>query len=173
MIRVAAQLVPAAQQQEWKQEWFGRDLASLAIFVPCEEWNRSEALRLVRHCLGAFADAAWHFASQDAVQNRIRECARSPWVCLGGLTARSLLVVAFSGGSPATRDLFFSHSPENPGKLLFIWLHPITGGGDRGLPPDVVPAWARHSRLLRECRGVQRESRAVSLRRALQRRDHW
>ncbi len=148
LVRVAAQLVPAAQQEEWRQEWFAEIWHRWQFLFYAEGWSRTEALRLIRRCLGAFPDAAWHFASQDAVQNRIRECARSPWACLAGLTASLLLVIALSGGLPATRDLFFSHSPQNSGKLLFIWLHPFTGGGDRGVPPDVVPDWARHSRLL-------------------------
>lgn len=149
LIRVAAQMVPAAEREEWSQEWLAEIWHRWQFLLHAQLWNRMEAWRLLRRCLGAFADAAWHFACRDAVRNRLRETARSPWAFLGGLIALLLLVAALSGGLPATRDLLFSRSPQNAGRLVFLWLHPLTGGGDRGLPPDVAPEWARHSRLLK------------------------
>ncbi len=148
IIRLAAQLVPAARQQEWKQEWIAEIWHRWQFLLYAGEWNRREALGLVRNCLGAFTDAGWHFASQEAVQSRVRECARSPWVCLAGLALSLLIIAAGSSGLPATRDLLFPQTDGNSGALLFLWLHPIVGGGDEGLPPDVVPDWATHSRLL-------------------------
>src|ERR1700761_7427981 len=82
MIRAAAQLVPAAQQQEWKREWFGEVWYRWQFLQQVDEWNAGEALRLIHACLGAFADAGWHFASQAHVQSRVHEWARSPWLCL-------------------------------------------------------------------------------------------
>jgi hypothetical protein len=45
-----------------------------------------------------------------------------------------------SGGLPATRELLSARS-----NLLFIWIHPSGGGHDKGLPPDLIPAWERNS----------------------------
>ena len=148
LIRVAAPLVPAARRQEWRQEWTAEIWHRWQFLRYAGEWNRREALRLIRNCAGVFPDAACHFATQEAVQSRVRGSARSPWTCLGALAILLLIVAIFSSGLPATRDMLFSQTDQKSGALLFLWLHPITGGGDRGLPPDAVPDWANHSRLL-------------------------
>src|ERR1700761_8502329 len=131
MIRAAAQLVPAAQQQEWKREWFGEIWYRWQFLRQIGGWNRAEALRLVRNCMGVFADAGWHFASQGQVQSRIREGARSPWLCLGVFAVLLAALGSISGGFAATRQLFFAPQPQQA-NLLSVWLHPIVGGGDKG-----------------------------------------
>jgi MacB-like periplasmic core domain len=143
MIRVAALLLPAAQRQDWKREWFAEVWHRWRFLLDVGEWNRQEEWRLFRSCLGVFADAGWHFASQERVQDRVREWARSPWICLGGLAALLAIVAVVSGGFPATRQLLFGPHRERS-RLQLVWLHPV-GGGEKGLPPDVAPAWARHS----------------------------
>jgi hypothetical protein len=164
MIRAAAQLVPAAQQQEWKREWFGEIWYRWQFLRQVGEWNYGEALRLVRDCLGVFADAGWHFASQEQVQSRLREWARSPWLCLGVLAVLLAAVGAMSGGFAATRQLFFS-PPHGQANLFSIWLHPVISGGDKGLPPDLAPGWAKHSRLLESAAGFTTRHASVSSRR--------
>ncbi|MGA8026495.1 MAG: ABC transporter permease [Bryobacteraceae bacterium] len=153
LIRIAAQLVPSVQRQEWEQEWVAEICHRWLFLFHAGLWSRREAFSLLRNCLGAFPDAAWHFALQDAVQTRLRESVRSPWVCLGALTVLLLIVAAASSGLSATRGLLFSHSNQSSGRLVFIWLHPITGEGDKGLPPDVAPPWAANSRLLQGVAG--------------------
>src|SRR5579875_474324 len=147
MIRGCAQFVPAAQREEWRQEWFGEIWHRWQFLRHAGVWNGREALRLFRDTLGAFPDACWHFAAQETVRDRVRACARSPWTCLGILSALLLLVGLLSSGFAATRQLFRTHS-SGSGNLLFIWLHPVIGGTDRGVPPDLVPAWRTNSRLL-------------------------
>ncbi len=146
MIRGAARLVPRAQREPWKQEWLAEIWHRWQFLWHVHEWNYREAFRLVRSCLAAFSDAAWHSRSREALGNRVRECARSPWLCFAGLAALLLATVAMSSGLAATRQLLFNSSDQGPDKLLYVWLHPFLGGGDRGLPPDVIPAWTRHSR---------------------------
>ncbi|MBV9267374.1 MAG: ABC transporter permease, partial [Acidobacteriaceae bacterium] len=98
--------------------------------------------------LGMFPDAIWHFALQDPVQEKIRNWARSPWTCLGSLAAVVAILALLSSGFGATRQVLISASDHVNDRLLFIWLHPTVGGPDKELPPDVSPAWARHSKLL-------------------------
>lgn len=148
MIRIAAELVPRAQREAWTQEWTAEIWHRWQFLWHAGAWGWHEAFRLCRNCMGAFRDAAWHVISQETVRRRIRDWARSPWTCLGGLAALLLVIAMISSGIPATRQLFRFGSQQNSQRLLFIWRHPVIGGGDRGLPPDVVPAWARHSRLL-------------------------
>lgn len=148
MIGVAARIVPAVQRQDWQDEWLAEIWHHWQFLFYAGMWNRREALRLIRNCLGSFADAAWHFVSQESVVMRLRGCARSPWTCLGGWAVLLLIVAALSAGLPATRQMLTYRSQSNSRQLVFIWRHPVIGGRDTGLPPDVVPAWGIHSRLL-------------------------
>ncbi len=148
LIRGIARLVPAAQRDDWEREWLAEIWHRWQFLYHAGAWGRPESLRLVRNCLGAFADASWHFVSHEKVQVRVRDWPRSPWACLGGLSALLLLLAALTSGYPATRQLLMSASRLGSQNLLFVWLHPAVGGGDRGLPADVVPAWATHSTSL-------------------------
>jgi hypothetical protein len=150
LVRAAAFLVPAAGRDDWRREWRAEIWHRWQFLFHTGAWNRAEKLRLLRSSAGALADASWLLASQEAVWNRVREFARSPFTCLAFLTTPLLLLALLSGGLPATRELLRGGALEHRnGPLLFIWLHPYVGGSDRGLPDDVVPAWALHSRLLR------------------------
>jgi hypothetical protein len=151
MIRTAAQLLPVAQQQEWKQEWFGEIWHRWRLLRETRSWNRREALRLVRDCVGAFVDAGWHLARQEPVQSRIREWARSPWLCLATLAAMVAAVAAMSGGFSAARRLL-ADSQQARANLVSVWLHPGSGEGERLLPSDLPSRWAK-SRLLQGATG--------------------
>ncbi len=167
LIRGAAQFVPAAQQAEWKREWFAEVWYRWRFLQQVDEWKAREQWRLVRSCLGAFADAGWHFASQGQVQSRLREWARSPWMCLGMLTALVAIAGFASGGFPATRQLLFGPHAERS-RLLFFWMHPVGSGGEKGLPPDVAPAWAKHSGMLETVAAFTANDAPVSAGRRIQ-----
>ena len=153
MVRVAAPLIPATQRSEWQREWSAEIWHRWQFLYHAGFWNNGEALGLVRNCLGMFPDAIWHFALQDPVQDKIRTWARSPWTCLSGLAGMIVILALFSSGFAATRQLLISGSDHGNDRLLFVWLHPTIGGADKELPPDVPPAWARHSKLLEEVAG--------------------
>jgi hypothetical protein len=162
---LAALLAPGSRRLEWRREWRAEIWHRWQFLRHTGEWNRAEKLRLLQNSLGAFMDAACLSgrllasllaplaaplaAPSDATRNRVRELARSPFSCLYVLFIPLLLIAALSSGLPATRELFTARS-EVPGgsKLFYIVRHPFGSGGDRGLPADVVPAWAKHSRLL-------------------------
>ncbi len=148
MVRVAARLVPRAQRQAWTQEWTAEIWHRWQFLLHAGAWDGREAVRLFRNCAGVFTDAAWHVISEEKIRRRFRDWVRSPWTCLGGLVVLLGLLAIVTSGFPATRQLLAFHSQQKSGRLLFIWRHPVIGGGDRGLPPDVVPAWATHSHLL-------------------------
>ncbi len=153
LVRVAARLVPRARREDWRQEWFAEIWHRWQFFYHAGAWNGREALRLVRNSMGAFADAAWYLVSQESIWNGLRDWARSPLTCLGGLATLLLILAVATSGFPATRQLLAFHSQQKAAGLLFIWRHPVIGGGDRGLPPDVAPAWAMHSQLLQSAAG--------------------
>lgn len=149
LVRLIAKSVPFAQRKDWEQEWLAEIWHRWQFLLHAGAWNRGEAIRLMRNCVGAIPDALWHLAAQETVQSRVRNCARSPWTCLGGVAALLLLVAFLSSGFPATRQLLGFGSARGDSDLLFIWLHPAMGSSDRGLPSDVTPAWASHSQLLK------------------------
>lgn len=155
LIRGAAPLVPAAEREEWLREWRAEIWHRWQFLFHTGEWNRREQLLLLRNSLGAFADAAWLMASQDSVRTRISGIARSPFTCLAALTSVLLIIAWLSSGLHATREMLFSQMPSKAGKLTFIWLHRPLGGGDYGLPADVIPAWEQSSKLLNGVAGVE------------------
>jgi len=155
LVRGAAPLVPPAHRQDWLREWHAEIWHRWQFLFHTGEWNRREQWLLLRSALGAFADAAWLLASQEAVRSRMSVVARSPFTCLSSFVVILLAIAAASSGLQATREMLFSQMPGKAGNLTFIWLHQYIGGGDKGLPADVVPAWAQSSKLLNGVAGVE------------------
>ncbi len=150
LIEAASWLVPASQRTEWKKEWEAEIWHQWQFLLYAGAWDRKEALRLLRRCAGAVPDALWHFTGQEAVQTRFRDSVRSPWTALAILGGTLLLLGAITAGFPATRNVLRSGMDRAGDRLVFIWFHPTAGGGDEGLPPDVVPSWKTRSRLLED-----------------------
>jgi hypothetical protein len=148
MIELGSHLVPSGQRADWKREWQAEIWHRWQFLWHSGSWNNGEAALLLRRCAGAFPDALWHLTGQAEVQARFREWIRSPWTCLGSLVAGLALLAIITGGLPATREAVHTGTSSASSRLVFIWFHPSAGGGDEGLPPDVVPAWAVRSRLL-------------------------
>ena len=138
LVRAAAPLVPRAHRDDWQREWNAEIWHRWQFLFHTGEWNRREQWLLLRSALGAFADAAWLLASQEAVRSRISEIARSPFTCLSAFAVILFSIAAASSGFHATRQMLFSQMPSKMGDLTFIWLHQYIGGGDKGLPGDVV-----------------------------------
>jgi hypothetical protein len=164
LVRAAAPLVPRAHRDDWQREWHAEIWHRWQFLFHTGEWNRREQWLLLRSAVGAFADAAWLLASQEAVRSRISEIARSPFTCLSAFIALLLTIAAVSSGLHATREMLFSQMPSKMGELTFIWMHQYVGGGDKGLPGDVVPAWAQGSKLLGGAAGIEVRHRPVTWR---------
>jgi hypothetical protein len=163
LVRAAAPLVPPAHREDWQREWHAEIWHRWQFLFHTGEWNRREQWLLLRSALGAFADAAWLLASQETVRSRISEITRSPFTCLSVFLAILLAIAAASSGLHATRQMLLSQMPASKGNLTFIWLHQYIGGGDKGLPADVVPAWAQGSKLLSGVAGIEVRHRRVTM----------
>ncbi|MGC2659507.1 MAG: hypothetical protein WA324_16240 [Bryobacteraceae bacterium] len=148
MITFASRIVPAAQRDEWRKEWQAEVWHRWRFYVDAGAWNRTEALRLFRNCLGAFVDAACHVAAQEALQHRFQECIRSAWTCLAGVFALLIIVIAASGGLPATRALFTSSGYHDANRLEIVSLRSETGRGERGFHPAIIADWRHENRTL-------------------------
>jgi len=150
IVGAAAVMTPKARRSDWKREWHAEIWHRWQFLWHTGAWDRREKLCLIRGTLGAFQDAACLLKAHEPFWQRLREGARSPFTCLGALGALLLLTAMLTGGLPSTRELL-----SGQGNLQFIWMHPSSGGRDKGLPPDVVPAWASHSRKLSKIAAFQ------------------
>jgi MacB-like periplasmic core domain len=148
MVRIASCLVPAGQRPDWRREWESEIWHRWQFLAHLDAWNKREALLLFRRSTGVFPDAFWQFAAQDSVQAHAREWIRSPWTCLGILASGLLVLAVLTFGIPATQNLFRIGTSQANRSLVFIWFHPVSGGGDEGLPADAVAAWSARSRSL-------------------------
>ena len=155
IVRAVAPLVPKDQRKDWLREWHAEIWHRWQFLFHTGEWSRREQWLLLRSALGAFADAAWLLASQDSVRARISAVARSPFTCLSALILFLAVIAALSSGFQATREMLFRQMPSKAGTLTFIWLHHPLGGGDRGLPADVVKAWDDGTKSLNGVAGVE------------------
>jgi MacB-like periplasmic core domain len=147
-VTLASHMVPRAERGEWRREWNAELWHNWRFLLDAGLWSHREAVRLFARCLGSFADAAWHFGRQDAVQDRIRECTRSPWTCLALLAPPLLLVTILSHGLPATRQMLKPVPWRDAGQLALLSVHDENSNRERGVRPDVMTAWLENSRLV-------------------------
>ena len=147
MIGLAAYLVPSSMRADWKREWRAEIWHQWQFFFHAQEWNGQEIIRLLRTGGRAFSDAAWHCRSYPELDKQRREWIRSPWTTLGALLAGLLLIACLTSGFSATR-LLATGASKQEAQQVFLWMHSLLGARDRGLPADVVPAWAKDSKLL-------------------------
>ncbi len=147
-VSLTSHMVPRAERSEWRREWHAEVWHCWRFLVDQGMWSSREAARLFLRCLGSFADAAWHFSQQDAVQNRVRECARSPWTCLALLVPPLLLVALLSHGLPATRQMLLPLAWRGAGQLALLTVHDESSNRERGVRPDVMTAWLENSRMV-------------------------
>ncbi len=129
MVEAASRLVPAAQRQEWKQEWHAEIWHRWQFLIHAGAWSGGEAGGLLRRCAGVWPDAIWHLAGQDAVQTRVREWIRSPWTCLGTLAFFVACIAVFSSGLPATRSMLRVGTDSHARGLVYIWFRPVAEAG--------------------------------------------
>jgi hypothetical protein len=162
MISAASRVVPVSQREEWRNEWQAEVWHRWRFYVDAGAWNRTEALRLLRNCLGAFIDAGSHVAAQEALQHRFQEGVRSAWTCLAGVLTLLTLVAAGSGGLSATRTLFASPGYRNPGRLEILSLRSETGRGERGFHPAIVADWRQGDRMLESLAAFRLETASVA-----------
>jgi hypothetical protein len=148
LIRVAVSVVPAAEQGQFEYDWQQKLFHRWQFLRETGLWNSTEEYKLLLGALPCVRDAVQHFGAQEQVRSRVSRVVQSPFTCLSVVALLLLVTALFSGGFPATRDLFFKHLDSGSSRLVHVWSHNLRGGGDRPLPSDVVAAWKRHSRLI-------------------------
>ena len=150
LVQAAAEIIPLESRAAWQNRWFIDIHRRWTFLRHSGFWNKHEALLLCLYCLHAIPESLRMFLWQDAVRSRALRVLRSPWTCIGFLSACLVVVAVLTGGLGATRALLRASSGAATDRVLFIWRHPVIGGGDRGFPSDVVPGWARNSQELEQ-----------------------
>jgi hypothetical protein len=161
MIGLAAYLVPSGMRADWKREWRAEIWHQWQFLFYAQEWNREEALRLLRTSGRAFSDAVSLYRSHPERDRRRLEWVRSPWTTLGVLFSGLLLVACLTSGFSATR-LLATGASKQEAQQVFLWMHSLLGARDKGLPSDVVPAWAKDSKLLQAVAPFDLDRRRVN-----------
>lgn len=96
---------------------------------------------------------AWRRIVEKVRQAAAHEHLRAPWACIAALTAALIFLCVATLGFPAARNLFSNRGNPSSKQLVFIWLHPVQGAADQGVPSDVPEAWRQHSRLIEDAAG--------------------
>ncbi len=123
LLRTASLLVPAAQRAEWYKEWHAEVWHWLHFLSESGRLNQQTTLDLLRHCWGAFPDAAWHRFNQKKVLRAWYEVPRSARFCLGMCLSLLLVVVLLTGLAPTIRSSFRPLPFRQADRLACLSLH--------------------------------------------------
>ena len=148
LIRAASQIVPAGERRDFAYEWQQKLYHRWQFLFHTGLWNAREAFSLMLTATLVVPAAVQHFGAQDAVRTRVSRFVQSPQTCLASLAAILIAIAFFSGGLPATRDLFLKQIDVDHSRLVYVWSHNLRGGGDKPLPAEVIEAWKTHSKLI-------------------------
>jgi hypothetical protein len=122
LLRAASLLVPRSQRPDWYREWHAEIWHWAHFLKESGRLNSRSKLELIRHCWGAFADAAWHRFDQERFTRGLRELPRSARFCLIFLLACFVAVLLASGFVPTIRAAFTRlpyYQPERVAVLSF------------------------------------------------------
>jgi len=120
LLRTASLLVPKAERAAWYEEWYGEIWHWLHFLAESGRLTRQTALELLRHCWGAFADAAWHRFDQKKTLHAFEVVPRSARFCLGVIGSAFILLVLVTGLAPTIRSGFRSLPFQSPDRLAYL-----------------------------------------------------
>jgi hypothetical protein len=120
LLRTASLLVPKPERAAWYQEWYGEIWHWLHFLAESNRLNTQSVLELLRHCWGAFPDAAWHRFDQKKTLRAFDEVPRSARFCLGAISAALVLLVLVTGFAPTIRAGFRPLPFQAPERLAYL-----------------------------------------------------
>ena len=120
LLRVASLLVPKPARADWYQEWHGEIWHWLHFLAESGRLNRQATLELLRHCWGAFPDAAWHRFDQKKTVRAFEEVPRSARFCLGAIGAAFVFLILVTGFAPTIRSGFRPLPFPQPARLAYL-----------------------------------------------------
>ncbi|HET9836927.1 MAG TPA: ABC transporter permease [Candidatus Angelobacter sp.] len=120
LLRTASLLVPKPERARWYKEWYGETWHWLHFLAESDRLNTHSVLDLLRHCWGAFPDAAWHRFDQKKTVRAFEEVPRSARFCLGVIGFAFVFLVLITGLAPTIRAGFRSLPFQQPDRLAYL-----------------------------------------------------
>ena len=174
VLRTASLLVPKPERAAWYQEWYGEIWHWLHFLSESGRLTTQSVLELLRHCWGAFPDAAWHRFDQKKTLRAFDEVPRSARFCLGAAGVSLVFLVLVTGLAPTIRAGFRPLPFQAPDRLAYL---SFQGSGFSQYDEEYLfrnaADWSHHSRtaeavaaysweqvVLRAPEGVVRETSA-------------
>jgi hypothetical protein len=146
MLRTASLLVPASQRHQWYREWYAEVWHWVQFLDESGRLNSTSRLELLRHCWGAFPDAAWHRFSRDQFKHTIDEAPLSARFCLISVTLLFLFVILASGFAPTVRSASSRLPFYQPERVVSLSFHGNFSHYHEGTLFNSVADWSRRSR---------------------------
>lgn len=119
-LRTASLLVPKPERVAWYQEWYGEIWHWLHFLAESGRLNTQLTLELLRHCWGAFPDAAWHRFDQKKALRLYEEVPRSARFCLAAIGFAFIFLVLVTGLAPTIRAGFRPLPFQQPSRLAYL-----------------------------------------------------
>jgi MacB-like periplasmic core domain len=145
VLRTASLLVPKPARANWYTEWYGETWHWLHFLAESGRLNSHSAMELMRHCWGAFPDAAWHRFDQKKTIRAFEEVPRGARFCLGAIAFAFVFLVLVTGLAPTIRSGFRSLPFQQPERLAYL---SMPNGFAQYDEEDLFRAssrWAEHS----------------------------
>jgi hypothetical protein len=122
LLRAASLLVPKPARANWYKEWYGEIWHWLHFLAESGRLTPHAAMELLRHCWGAFPDAAWHRFDQKKTLRAFDEVPRGARFCLGAIVFAFIFLVLASGLAPTIRSGFTPVPFPQPDRLAYFSL---------------------------------------------------
>jgi hypothetical protein len=120
LLRAASLLVPKSRRADWYREWQAEIWHWAHFLGESGRLNSHSKLELIRHCWGAFADAAWHRFDQERFMHAVNEWPRSARFCLTAVFACLVLAVLLTGFAPIIRSVFTGLPYYQPARVALL-----------------------------------------------------
>ena len=148
VLRAASLLVPKPERAAWYQEWYGEIWHWLHFLAESDRLTAQSVLELLRHCWGAFPDAAWHRFDQKKTMRLFEEVPRSARFCLAAIGTAFVFLVLITGLAPTIRAGFRPLPFQQPGQLAYLSFQSNYAQNDEAYLFRDAVAWTGQSKTV-------------------------
>jgi hypothetical protein len=120
LLRAASLLVPKPSRAAWYGEWYAEIWHWLHFLAESGRLNTQAVLEILRHCWGAFPDAAWHRFDEKKTLRAFDEVPRSARFCLGAIAGAFIFLFLVTGLAPTIRSGFRPLPFYQPNRLAYL-----------------------------------------------------
>ena len=162
LLRAASLLVPKRQRHDWYGEWHAEVWHWAHFLEESGRLNPHSKLELVRHCWGAFSDAAWHRFDQHRFMRGLSELRRSARFCLGSIFLFFVTILLFTGFAATLRSGFKKLPYNQPDRVATLSFHRNFTQYHDGTLFKSVTDWSQHTHTTSAVAGYSFHPASVS-----------